>query len=220
MSMQDRYNIPDYLKEKMMLNTRMRKDGCEGKNCARPPFPRYPYHPCEMGGFCGPVAVPYQDRMQPPFRDRISQPPFHEGMPQSGPIPFYQAYPNSLYMQEEFEEDRDLERIRDMYPQNAKRIQMLVDEQADKMEQDGSIMFDQYPDKMMIERIVNDIYMAFMRMYMSGQSGEEDNLEDMFEGDCENCELDEETIKDLIAVLLFQEMFRRRCRNRQCNRWW
>lgn len=219
MSVQDRYNIPDYLKEKMMLDTHMRKGGCESKNCDRPPFPRYPYHPCEMGGFCGPVAVPYRERMQPPHPRRRQH--FHEsGMTQPGPVPFYQTYPDSLYMQQDLEEDMDLERIRDMYPQNAKRIQMLVDEQADKMEQDGSIMFDQYPDKMMIERIVNDIYMAFMRMYMKRQSDDKDKLEDMFEGDCNNCDLDEDTIKDLIAVLLFQEMFRRRCRNRQCNRWW
>ena len=39
-----------------------------------------------------------------------------------------------------------------------KQITELVDEECDKMEYEGSLMFDEYPDRMMLERVTDRIY--------------------------------------------------------------
>ena len=41
-----------------------------------------------------------------------------------------------------------------LYPPEIKDIQMEIEEICDKMEYDGSIMFDECPDKVSVERIV------------------------------------------------------------------
>ena len=162
----------------------------------RPPCPQYAYHPCLMGDLCA----------SPAMRE---------------PVPFYQTYSDTLQMQQATEEERDLEMLKDMYPEKAKKIQMIVDEQVDKMDHDGSMMFDAAPDKGQIDRVVDTIYQQFLQCL---KPKEIEGADQVFEGECEgkvcSSALNEETIKDLIRVLLYQEMYRRRCLKRRCERWW
>ena len=44
-----------------------------------------------------------------------------------------------------------------LYPPEIKDIQLEIEEICDKMEYDGSIMFDECPDKVSVERIVKKI---------------------------------------------------------------
>ena len=114
-----------------------------------------------------------------------------------GKQPFYMTNPiQNLYMTE-LEYQRDLDRMKEMYPQEVRKIQDLVEEECDKMEYEGSLMFDEYPDRFMTERIVEHIYEEI-------SSGEKDK----------------ELICSLIGVILSNEMYRRRCRHRRCRRWW
>ena len=158
------------------------RPGCRGRNCPppprppRPPFPQYPFHPCPMGTFCR-----RDDNMMPP-------------------MPFFKTFPGSLRLQEEADDMQDMDKLQERYPKNAKIIKMLVEEQADRMDYDGSMMFDETPDKVRIEKIVDEI---FDRLKAEMQEQNE-------EGDCELCDnsLDENTLKELITVLLYQEMYR------------
>ena len=64
-----------------------------------------------------------------------------------GKQPFYMTNPiQNLYMTE-LEYQRDLDRMKEMYPLEIRKVQELVEEECDKMEYEGSLMFDEYPDR-------------------------------------------------------------------------
>lgn len=44
-----------------------------------------------------------------------------------------------------------------LYPPEIKDIQMEIEEVCDKMEYDGSIMYDECPDKVTVEKITNEM---------------------------------------------------------------
>lgn len=112
-------------------------------------------------------------------------------------MPFYMSYPmQNLYLTE-MEYEKDMERMKELYPKEVTRILEAVEEECDKMEYEGSLMFDEYPDRFMTERIVEHIYEEI-------SSGEKDK----------------ELLCSLIGVILSNEMYRRRCRHRRCRRWW
>ena len=56
------------------------------------------------------------------------------------------------------EKTRDKRRFQELYPSLARQIQPLVEEACDRMEYEGSLMFDEYPDKLLIRRMVRSIY--------------------------------------------------------------
>lgn len=75
------------------------------------------------------------------------------------PIPFYEAFSTENSEMEREEEDRkDLVYIKNMYPSKIKRIQDQIEEECDKLEYEGSMMFDEYPDKAILRGICNKIY--------------------------------------------------------------
>lgn len=146
-------------------------------------------------------------------------------MQQSGgyKIPFYMAYPMQDVYLSEIEYERDRERLKEMYPKEAKRIQRVVEEECDKMEYDGSLMFDEYPDRVMVQKLCDDIY---NKVYDNTTAEvETEQYRDRRPGggfpppppppprrDLGG--------RDLIEILLFDEMFRRRCRHNRCRRFW
>lgn len=216
-------------------------------------------------------------------------------------MPFYMAYPMQNVFLEEMEYERDMQKLKDLYPKEVKSIQALVEEECDKMEYEGSLMFDEYPDKLMLRQIVNRIYDGATggqmniqsvqgfeaspyeaeqyepKQYQPGQYGQEQYEAGYSE---ETGEMAEELPKEesglsaeeiplagnmveqrrpqgpgwgpppppkpgwgppppgpgwgpppgrppqgnglqnLIEVLLFNEMYQRRCRHKRCRRWW
>ena len=112
-----------------------------------------------------------------------------------GKQPFYMTNPiQNLYMTE-LEYQRDLDRMKEMYPLEIRKVQELVEEECDKMEYEGSLMFDEYPDRLMLRQICKRI---------RDKAGLGESREDM----------------DAPEILLFHEMFHRRCRYRRCRRCW
>ena len=76
-------------------------------------------------------------------------------------IPFYvqgNAVTGMYYGQWGMAEDRDIEYVKEMYPLTFMTIQEMVEKECDYQEFAGSMMFDEYPDKMGILRIVNRIF--------------------------------------------------------------
>ena len=120
-------------------------------------------------------------------------------------IPFYmQGSPiaGMYYGQYTMMQDSDIDYIKEMYPSTFANIQELVEEESDRQEFAGSMMFDEYPDKLSIMRIVNRI---FERVKLEENS--------CTPGDA-NCIQypDDQWLKDIIMVLLLNEMYRRRQR--------
>ena len=141
--------------------------------------------------------------------------------------PFYVPYPmqmQSNYLSD-MEYEKDLERIKELYPQEAKEIQRYVEEECDRMEYEGSMMYDEYPDKVMLRKICQNI-MDRIQQDQSTQEIESSECcgeEEMARGPRPPRRPRSprgDGLSDLIEVLLYNEMYKRRCRHRRCNRWW
>ena len=57
--------------------------------------------------------------------------------------PMINTYPMQDIYSEEMEYERDMERMKQMYPDKAKKVQRYVEDECDKMEYEGSMMFDE-----------------------------------------------------------------------------
>ena len=130
-------------------------------------------------------------------------------------LPYYMAYPMPLAYDDERVERMDLEYMKSLYPALAKRILPYIEEECDRMEYDGSMMFDEYPDKFMMEHLCRKIEQEVLKE-------EEGNtsvliIEETCQGGQGSCgnRREEEGLRDLIGVILFNEMFRRRSRHRR-----
>ena len=148
------------------------------------------------------------------------------------------TYPMQNVFLEEMEYERDMERLKRLYPEEVRTIQELVEDECDRMEYEGSMMFDETPDRLMLRQICDRIYQSMA-------------LPEDFEAEqYEAMEVEEVQMmnqrrpggpppfgppmgpphrppqgpdndrRNLIEVLLFNEMHNRRCRHRRCRRWW
>lgn len=144
------------------------------------------------------------------------------------PYPFMYPYPD-LYMSE-METERDLQYLQQMYPADAKRMQKKVEEECDKLEYEGSMMYDEYPDRVSMLLICDRIEKALAREDAERQAKEEADMEPDEEmnamnmrrrdrGDRDDFRFDRGR-RNLLEVLLFNEMHKRRCKRRQCRRFW
>lgn len=128
------------------------------------------------------------------------------------PLPFYMAYPFLMPFDQEREQEKDLQLMQSYYSRRASRIQEKVERECDRMEYDGSMMFDEYPDKFMMEHLCRKIERGILS---------EDEKEDQQQSKTDTRAMERDRgdgLRDLIGVLLFNEMFRRRCRHRRCRR--
>ena len=82
-------------------------------------------------------------------------------------MPFYMSYPmQNLYLTE-MEYEKDMDRMKELYPKEVGRIVECVEDECDRMEYEGSLMFDEYPDRLMIEMVVDRI-----QKKVTGEDGE------------------------------------------------
>ena len=117
------------------------------------------------------------------------------------------TYPmQNLYLME-MEYEKDMERMKELYPKEVQRLQQLIERRCDEMEYEGSRMYDENPDRRMLEEEIRRIQMQ------SGVYAEE--LEAQNRG-----YNDDSWLRSLIGIMFYDEMYRRRCRHRRCNRWW
>lgn len=98
------------------------------------------------------------------------------------------------YSKEEF----DL--MKSYYPDMARRIQERVEEECQLLDYEGSRLYDEYPDK-------------YMLYHLCGRIREEVEPETQAQG------MPGGFLDDLIQVLLYQEISRRRCRRHRCRRY-
>ena len=113
-------------------------------------------------------------------------------------LPYYMAYPMPLAYDDERVERMDLEYMKSLYPALAKRILPYIEEECDRMEYGNSVIYDEYPDRLQLRMMCG-------RIYENVRKNEERYLE--IEKDAQ--------LKDLIELMLYQELYNRRCRNRR-----
>lgn len=141
-------------------------------------------------------------------------------------IPFYMTYPMQNMYLTEMEYEKDMERMKAFYPKETQMIMKQVEERLDEMEYEGSRIYDEEPDRLMmqmeIDRLYHKIagefeekpagkmYFDMVPMEISGQ-----NLAAAGSGNCHDSWL-----CSMVGVLFGTELYRRRCRHRRCRRWW
>lgn len=115
-------------------------------------------------------------------------------------FPYYPMYPEYRNW-DQMSENRiveDLEYLQQMYPAYAKRYQIRVKEILDKMDYDGSMIYDQYPDRWQLERLVRSIVAILKREEMEANPGQEaDDTKWAW-------------IQELVTLLLYYEILKRR----------
>ncbi len=149
-------------------------------------------------------------------------------------------------MVREWSIERDDRLIKELYPEAARKILPYVEAECDRMEYNGSRMYDEFPDKYMMRRLNHRIYdrmqedmdepqqfymgipdetadgsNVLKNLYPENKKPEEifaddeifaTGLGDKSRGDQRN-----RYLEDLIDVLMYHEMFSRRCRHNQCK---
>ncbi len=96
------------------------------------------------------------------------------------------SYPMPLFYQEQDAVTRDLEYLQEMYPVEAKKYQKVIVDILDRLDYEGSMIYDEYPDKWQIYRLTQ---IVLDRLKESG---------------------DEEPAADLVQVLLCCEIYKKR----------
>ena len=117
-------------------------------------------------------------------------------------LPFYMTYPLPMYYQEEDSIIRDLEYLQQMYPSEAKKYQKVIAGILDKLDYEGSMIYDEYPDKWQLYKLSRDIL---------------DRIKRAEEKDAPEVEIPAEKwewIGDLVQILLFYEIYKRRHNSR------
>ena len=122
-------------------------------------------------------------------------------------LPYYMAYPMPLQYDDERIERRDYEYMKSMYPMAVKKILPYVEEECDRMAYDGSMIYDEYPDQLQIRLMCNRIYDKVRKM----KPYDEEEME-------MQASRNEDWLKDLVQIMLFQELFQRRNRHRRNRR--
>lgn len=164
--------------------------------------------------------------------------PIYYGMEKQG----YGAYQGgmefptfTLYGYEDSEEDdKDWEYMKYMYPKVGKLILKEIEEECDKLEYEGSCMFDQYPDRIRLGMITNNIYGRLKNLEEKTGTLEPENVEatqqnrnrnDCRRGRCPRWPSErpggygrESWLRDLIEIMLYNEMVNRRRRRRNRRR--
>ena len=73
-------------------------------------------------------------------------------------LPYYMAYPMPLLYDDERQNQRDYEYMKSVYPGTAKRLMPYIEEECDRLEYMGSVMYDEYPDRLQLLLLCRRIY--------------------------------------------------------------
>lgn len=141
------------------------------------------------------------------------------------------TYPmQNLYLTE-MEYEKDMERMKELYPKEVRQLQEMVERRCDEMEYEGSRMYDENPDRYMLEREAKRLLEEFLRQNpqygnltpqtpkpVSSRTMPRDENELSMQNYGRRHE--HNWLESLIGILFHDEIYRRRCRYRRCSRWW
>lgn len=113
---------------------------------------------------------------------------------------------NRKRYQEEGLLEQEWRRMKAYYPRRAAAVQAAVEDACDRLDYEGSFLFDEHPDPWMVRRTCQDICRQ-----LNGRK----NIQAMavFRED-----LPKDSLSDLTQALFCQEMHRRRCRRKRLKR--
>lgn len=153
------------------------------------------------------------------------------------------------------EEKKDLEYWKQLYPAKVRRVQREVEHQCDLLDYSGSMIYDEYPDRMALSRICEAVYQALVQEEARGVLGkdpsgmpapagsgsqedgdmveelgtdedfimpeeEDDTAAPSLSMEAMQYQGDDRSLQDMIEVLLYNEIYRRRCCRRRGRSWY
>lgn len=121
--------------------------------------------------------------------------------------PVWQPYP----WEQDRENELDMEYLKELYPGQVKRLLPYVEEECERMAYEGSGIYDEYPDQLLLRQMCGNIYRNYKR---------QDQTELLAADKKEENKADERWIKDFIAVLTYQELYQMRARRRESRRFY
>jgi len=104
------------------------------------------------------------------------------------------------------EDDRDEEYFKDMHPESCKKIMPYINKELDRMETEESPLYEEYPDRELLERMGDRIYDKAV--------ADMPEMEEQWEGRQFGRR---RFLRDLVGVLLLGELLGRRRRRRRRN---
>lgn len=113
-------------------------------------------------------------------------------------LPFYMTYPLPMFYQQEDTVIRDLEYLQQMYPAEAKKYQKLIAGILDKIDYEGSMIYDEYPDRWQLYKLSGEILERIKREEIQADPQMQTSEEKW------------KWLGDLIQILLFYEVYKRR----------
>lgn len=139
--------------------------------------------------------------------------------------PFYMTYPLMDFYQKEMAYEEDIENMRQAYSPKVMSILELIKDRCDTLEFEGSRMYDEHPDRQMMEQMVQQIYRDLIRQEEKPKWQDEEERKMLVASgmypyggtvasDCNGW------LCDMVRVLFWDEMYRRRCRYRRCRGCW
>ena len=105
-------------------------------------------------------------------------------------LPFYLTYASPALYSGERMQEREFALMKSYFPDTALKVQEKVEEECELLDYEGSRLYDEYPDRQIREQVA---------------------------GELELQEISDRFLDDLIEVLLYQEISRKRCRRRRCR---
>lgn len=135
-------------------------------------------------------------------------------------LPYYMMYPTPFLYDDDKTEARDYEYLKSMYPDMAKQILPYVEEECDRLEYDNSMIYDEYPDKLqlrlMCRRIYDNVVNHEQFEELEGQAVEIE--EASLKVQARKRPPKPDRVRDMVELLLYQELLRRRCTHRRCRK--
>lgn len=187
----------------------------------RPPYPGPwgpPGRPPYPGTGGGPGRPPYPGPGGGPGRPPY---PEHRGMVfksdnENGSYETEQkSEQDDLYMtdmQEPGQMEEDWLYMKQLYPNTARKLLHYIEDAADRLEYENSLMFDAYPDRIAVEQVVKEIIAVIQEnepaLLTIPEADPEQNEDQTWSGCAE----------EMIQVMLLGEMHHRRWRYQQMNR--
>ena len=119
---------------------------------------------------------------------------------------------------------RDIEYMKEMYPEELRKVSMAVEEECDKLEYEGSPMLVQYPDREEMRRVARRVYDdlsesgtlsedCYAGMASAGEASYEEPPYVPEGPGCANC-----VMRNIIELLVCNEFCMRRDRHRRRRR--
>jgi hypothetical protein len=123
------------------------------------------------------------------------------------PMPYYMAYPDTYISTGDNIQLKDLEYLQQTYPAQVRKYQRRIADILDKIDYDGSMIYDEYPDKASLLRLTDSIVKI-----LQGEANREESTQEG--GDDSHAAADTvmagEDAGAFVQVLLCDEIYKRR----------